>query len=90
MTERDLGITFELVNNSEKLIEFDTNLDGLTNNDKYVLINEGAKVINDIIEDPDTAEPEYDIGHTFYNGGGGLAYLRVLCSPSKYLSLIHI
>ena len=84
VTERDLGITFELVNNSEKLIEFDTNKDGLTNNDKGIMLGESMKIINDIIEDPDTAESEYDIGHTFYNGGGGLAYLRVLCSPSKY------
>ena len=48
------------------------------------MLGESMKIINDIIEDPDTAESEYDIGHTFYNGGGGLAYLRVLCSPSKY------
>jgi len=84
VTERDLGITFELVKNTDELIEFDTNKDGLTNNDKTIMLGESMKIINDIIEDPDTVESEYDIGHTFYNGGGGLAYLRVLCNPSKY------
>ena len=80
VTERDLGIKFELVDNSEKLISFDKDNDGLENDDKFVLINQGAKIINDIIEDKNTSESEYDIGHTFYNGGGGLAQLSSICS----------
>ena len=84
VTERDLGIKFELVNNSEKLISFDESNDGLTNDDKFRLINEGAKIINDIIDNKDTEESEYDIGHTFYKGGGGLAYLGALCNDGYY------
>ena len=68
VTERDLGITFELVDGCDDLIEFDTNSDGLTNDDKFKTINEGAQIINSRI-----GLANFDIGHSFYNGGGGLA-----------------
>ena len=78
ITERDLGITFELVDNNELLIEFDDTRDGLTNNDKFKMLGEGSNILNNFI-----GFNNFDIGHVFNFGGGGVAYLSALCSSSK-------
>ena len=78
VTERDLGLTFELVLGCEDLIEFDTNSDGLTNGDKTKTINEGHQIIINRI-----GVNNFDIGHSFYAGGGGLAAVGAVCSGGK-------
>ncbi len=78
ITERDLSIKFELVDNNEVLIDFDSNTDGLSNNNKYAQLGEGMSILNNLI-----GFNNYDIGHVFNSGGGGVAYLWALCGGSK-------
>ncbi|MBP6755673.1 MAG: hypothetical protein KA210_05950, partial [Bacteroidia bacterium] len=79
ITVQDLGIKFELVLNNDKLIEFDTANDKLTNGNKFALLGEASKVINSKI-----GINSYDLGHVFdASYFGGVAYLSVLCSSSK-------
>ncbi len=80
--EKDLGVKMEIVldNNGEnELIFLDPENDDLTNNDAGILLQESQTVCDDII-----GTGNYDIGHTFSTGAGGLAVLGGLCaSPSK-------
>ncbi|WP_422089329.1 GEVED domain-containing protein [Tenacibaculum ovolyticum] len=66
--ERDLAMRMIIVNDNEKLIFLDATTDGLTNDDSFALIDESQEKCDNIIGDAN-----YDIGHTFSTGGGGLA-----------------
>ena len=74
--ERDLAVRMVIVNDNEKLIFLDANTDGLTNDDADFLINESQIKCDAII-----GNANYDIGHTFSTGGGGLASLGSVCIP---------
>ncbi len=76
--ERDVSLTMKLVANNTNIIFLDPNTDGFTNDDGNVLINESQAVI-----DANIGFSNYDIGHTFSTGGGGLATLRSPCTASK-------
>jgi len=72
--ERDLGVRMQLVGNNANLIFFDTALDGFSNNDADALIDESQIKIDNLI-----GNANYDIGHTFGTGAGGLAGGGVVC-----------
>ncbi|SNR37849.1 Por secretion system C-terminal sorting domain-containing protein [Lutibacter agarilyticus] len=76
--ERDVSLTMKLVTDTDKVIFLDPNTDNLTNDDGSVLINESQTVI-----DANIGFNNYDIGHTFSTGGGGLAQLNSPCTSSK-------
>ncbi|WP_025743800.1 fibronectin type III domain-containing protein [Aquimarina pacifica] len=76
--ERDLAVTMVIVNNNTDIIFLDSNTDNLSNSDAYSLINESQTVCDAYI-----GSNNYDIGHTFSTGGGGLAQLRSPCTSSK-------
>ncbi len=71
--ERELNVHLNLIANNKDII-FITS-DNFTNNNANSLINESQTVIDNIIK---TAN--YDIGHTFSTGAGGLASLGSVCS----------
>ena len=75
--EREVGITMEIVPN-ESIIFTDANTDGLTNDNGGVLINEIQSVIDNNI-----GSANYDIGHVFSTGGGGIAQLASPCVSGK-------
>lgn len=74
--ERDLSLTMTIVANNENVIFI--NSDNFSNNNANALINESQTVIDNII-----GSANYDIGHTFSTGGGGLAQLNSPCTGSK-------
>lgn len=74
--ERDLSLTMTLVANNDAIIFIDS--DNFTNNNAGALINESQTVIDNVIQ-----SANYDVGHTFSTGGGGLASLNSPCTTSK-------
>ncbi|MHB1147375.1 MAG: reprolysin-like metallopeptidase [Lutibacter sp.] len=76
--ERDVSLTMILVANNTSVIFLDAATDGFTNNDANKLIDESQTTINSII-----GSANYDIGHTFSTGGGGLAQLNAPCITTQ-------
>ncbi len=76
--ERDLSLTMVLVSNNTDIIFLNPNTDNLSNNSAGSLINESQTVCDQFI-----GRNNYDIGHAFSTGGGGLAQLRSPCTNSK-------
>ena len=76
--ERDLSLTMILVPNNTDIIYLNASSDPFTNNNAGALINQSQTVI-----DAEIGPANYDIGHTFSTGAGGLAQLRSPCTPNK-------
>ena len=72
--ERDLAVKMVLVGENDKIIFLDAATDELSNSDPGDLIEESQTVC-----DTNIGSDNYDIGHTFSTGGGGLAGLGVVC-----------
>ena len=73
--ERDLSITFTIIANNNLLIYTNAFSDPYTNNNGGAMLNENQITINNII-----GASNYDIGHVFSTGGGGIAGFGVVCS----------
>lgn len=71
--ERELNVHLNLIANNKDII-FITS-DSFDNYNAGTLINQSQSVINNTI-----GSANYDIGHTFSTGGGGLASLGSVCS----------
>ena len=84
--ERDLAITFELINDNDDIIFFDPATDGLNPSNNSTKLSSTQSVINTTI-----GSANYDIGHAFYemnppsNGwwGSGVASLGIVCSTNS-------
>lgn len=76
--ENDLAISLQLISNNRDLIFLDSSTDPYDNFDSSQLINNNTSVINNII-----GENNYDLGHVFTTGGGGIAALGSVCSNIK-------
>ncbi len=71
--ERELNVHLNLIANNRSIVYITS--DNFTNNDANDLIDESQTVIDNVI-----GSSNYDIGHTFSTGGGGLASLSSVCS----------
>ncbi|WP_179021391.1 zinc-dependent metalloprotease [Winogradskyella forsetii] len=76
--QRDLSIKLTLVANNDILIYTNAATDPFTNDEEALLIDESQSEINASI-----GSANYDIGHTFSTGAGGLAGLGVTCNNSN-------
>lgn len=77
--ERDMSLTMVIVPNNANVIFFlPEKPDSLTNNNGGTLINEIQPVMNAGI-----GFANYDIGHVFSTGGGGIAQLNSPCTSNK-------
>lgn len=75
--ERDLSLTMVMVNNNSIIY-----LNGVT--DPYSNNNGGAMLgENQAVCDTNIGTANYDIGHVFSTGGGGVAYLNSPCTGIK-------
>ena len=72
--ETDLAVTMQLVANNDELIYLDPETDPYTNFSGSLLIDENQANLDNVIE-----EDNYDLGHVFSTGGGGIASLSVVC-----------
>jgi hypothetical protein len=77
MYERDLSVTMTLVANNDDVIYTDASTDPFTNDNSSTLIDESQTEIDTTI-----GSANYDIGHTFSTGAGGLAGLGVVCNDT--------
>lgn len=77
--ERELSVTMLMVDNTSIIfLGPDVNSDPYTNDDGFAMLNENQTTVNANI-----GSPNYDIGHVFSTGGGGVAALNSPCTSSK-------
>ncbi|MFK5889418.1 MAG: M12 family metallo-peptidase [Flavobacteriaceae bacterium] len=79
--EKDVALTMVLVDNNDQLIYLeDTTLnpDPYTNGNGATMLDENQTNIDAVI-----GTANYDIGHVFSTGGGGIAHLNAPCTVSK-------
>ncbi|TRX52231.1 reprolysin-like metallopeptidase [Thalassomonas sp. M1454] len=75
--EVELGVTLQLVAESEKVIFLDASTDPFENTDNDIFVN--GDVLNNFI-----GQNDYDIGHVLTTGFGGLAVVAAVCDNNPY------
>ncbi|MBT8325586.1 MAG: proprotein convertase P-domain-containing protein, partial [Winogradskyella sp.] len=75
--ERDLSITMTMVANNDQLIFLNGATDPYTNNSGSTMLTENQTTVDGTI-----GNLNYDIGHVFSTGGGGVAFLGSSCVNS--------
>lgn len=75
---RDVAIHMEMVANNDAVVYLNASTDPYTNNDGGAMLSQ-----NQTACDAQIGFANYDIGHVFSTGGGGVAYLQSPCSSIK-------
>lgn len=76
--ERDLGLTMVIIANNTDIIFLNAATDPYTNNSGGTMLGENQAECDSTI-----GSANYDIGHVFSTGGGGIAQLRSPCTTNK-------
>lgn len=76
--EKTISSTMVMVANNSQLIYTNSATDPYTNNNGGTMLGENINNINSVI-----GFSNYDIGHVFSTGGGGVAYLGSVCTTIK-------
>lgn len=76
--ENDVALTMVLVANNDQLIYLDSAIDPYTNGNGSTMLSENQINIDNVI-----GSVNYDIGHVFSTGGGGIASLNSPCTNAK-------
>lgn len=75
--ERDAAIRMVMVSNDSLLIYTNPATDPYTNNNGGTMLDENQTTCDNVI-----GTANYDVGHVFSTGGGGVAYLQAPCNAS--------
>jgi len=73
--ERDMTVRLILIANTDAVFFYNPNTDPYTNNNGSTMLGQNQTTCDNII-----GSPNYDIGHVFSTGGGGVATLRSPCN----------
>lgn len=76
--EKTASLTMVMVANNDELIYLDPDTDPYTNNSGSKMLKENQTTVDAVI-----GAENYDIGHVFSTGGGGVAYLGCICKSNK-------
>ncbi|MFO0834979.1 MAG: M12 family metallo-peptidase [Phycisphaerales bacterium] len=76
--ELEVGARFILVANNLDIVYVNGTTDPYTNNNGGTMLGENITNCNAVI-----GSANYDIGHVYSTGGGGVAYLAVVCTSNK-------
>jgi hypothetical protein len=72
--EREVGVRLILVANNSSIIYLDPNTDPYANNSGGTMLGQNQSNLDSVI-----GSANYDIGHVFSTGGGGVATLNAVC-----------
>ena len=76
--ETEVAVRMVIIPNDTLIIYTNGSTDPYTNNSGSTMLGENISNINSVI-----GSSNYDIGHVFSTGGGGVAYLGVPCTNNK-------
>ncbi|MFM7174291.1 MAG: reprolysin-like metallopeptidase, partial [Caldilinea sp.] len=76
--EREVSIHMTLIANNDALLYTDGASDPYTNNDGFAMLDENQNTLDAVI-----GNANYDIGHVFSTGGGGVAQLDSPCTAGS-------
>ena len=76
--EHDVTIRFILVSNTSSLFYYNTSTDPYSNNDGLAMLTQNQTNCDNVI-----GSANYDMGHVFSTGGGGVANLGAICSTNN-------
>ena len=75
--EAEIAVRFVLVANTDQIFYYNASTDPYTNNDVGAMLAENQTTCDNII-----GSANYDIGHVFGTGAGGVAFLVSVCNNS--------
>jgi hypothetical protein len=76
--EREFGISMQLIPNDTVLIFLNAGTDPYTNNNGATMLGQNQTTCDNLI-----GNANYDIGHVFSTGGGGIAQIAVPCKTGQ-------